>query len=248
MRENAFYSIRSVDILIDYRNGIKRYKYSIHITNKGLVSKMEPRMNESVSESLSVKFTNFKVFRVLSSKGFEHPCECWFIRTNHIVSNLFELTIWFQSRMLQKIAINSCYLMRLTDLHGNIVVTPYSRFYTISSIDHSKVRIRIFSLSQCLKKCLIIFCRFLKYVFGCENISRYSILCYENSPLRMCAFLSKERGIENENRRGIRWEIRVEANRPPFLDEKISSSLRCIVCILCPVSCASSARVCFLME
>lgn len=160
-----------------------------------------------IPESLRIKFSNLKILDVLLFEFFQPPDEGYLIRSRHIVGNFLEYSIWFNSWMFQKISINRSNFVRLANLYGNLIKITNNSFHSISSVNHSKIRSWISFLSHCPKESLIVFQSFLKDVFWSQNISSDSILSYKYSPLGIRALLSEESCIENENGRGIGWEV-----------------------------------------
>ena len=119
-------------------------------------------MNEAVSESLCIKFFDFKIFNVLSLEFFQPPDESCFVGANHIVGNSFEFSVRFYPWMFQKISINRSNFVRLTDLHGNIIEITDDSFHSISSVNHCKMRLWISFLPHSPKKYSIVFQCFLE--------------------------------------------------------------------------------------
>ena len=168
-------------------------------------------MNITISESLCIKFSDFKILDVLLFEFFQPPNECYFVCSRHIMSNSLQLSIWFNSWMFQEISIDSCNLVRLTNLNRNIVEITNDSFYSVSSVNHCKMRFWISFLLHGSKKDSIVFQCFLEDVFRCKNIPSDSILSYEYSPLSKRAFLSEKCCIENENWGGIFWKVGIES-------------------------------------
>lgn len=141
---------------------------------------------------------------------------------NHIVSNSFELTIWFSSWIFQEISIYRCNLMCLTWLNRNIVESLDNSFYSIPSINNCKVGYWIFLLLHGPKKFTVVSNRFLEYMLWCKYISRNSINSYQKSPLSFWSLLSEEGSIKNKNWGSVRGEGWIYTNIAPFLEASAS--------------------------
>ena len=189
----------------------------------------ESWMNIVISKSLCIQFSNFKILDVLLFEFFQPPEESCLVCSYHIMSYSLEFSVWFYLWMFQKISINGCNLVRLTDLNWYLVEITNNSFHSISSINHCKMRLWISFLLHCSKKYSIVFECFLKDMFWCKDISSDSILSYEYSPLSEKAFLSEECCIKDEDRGGVGWKVGIKANSPPFLDENTSSNFLWIV-------------------
>lgn len=209
---------------------------------------MKSRMSTFVFKCLVIKYFRPKIFFVVLTKSFEHPNKGYFVSSHHIMGDALELPMRFESWMFEKIPIGCGNFVRLADLYWNIIEIVNDRLYSISSINHGKMRLWISFLLHCPKKVPIVFCGFLEDMFRCENIPSDSILCYENSPLCFWTLLSKEGRIKNENRMDVSWQIASYPSSPPFLDENTSSNLLWIVRTEYPVSLDSSKRVCLRTE
>ena len=204
-------SVWGIDILSDCLNEGERDKQSINISDEWFVSKKKPWMNETILESLCIKFSDFKIFDVLLFEFFQPPNECCFVGSRHIVGDSLQLSVGFYPWMLQKISINRSNLMRLTDLNGNFIEITDDSFHSVPPVNHRKMRLWISFLLHGPKKDSIVFQCFLKDMFRSKDISSDSILCYEYSPLSIRAFLSEECCVEYEDGRGILRNMRTDA-------------------------------------
>lgn len=147
---------------------------------------MKSGMNILIFQCLSIQFLLSEVIIMCISELLELPQECRVICIDHSMSDFFQSFVGFYSWILEKISIYSCDFMCLAELYGyTMVVSVYSSIYSLSSIDHCKVRWWISSMRQIVKQYFVIFFCFLKNMFRSEYISSNAIYCYKESPLTL---------------------------------------------------------------
>ena len=141
-------------------------------------------MDILVFQGFYVQLLLSKILIISLSELFELPQECRSICIYHSMCYLFENFVGFYLRILQEISIYGGDFMCLAELYWqSMVVFMYGSIYSVSSIDHGKVRVWISSTRHIVKQYLVIFFGLLKYMLRCKYISCNAIYCYEKSPL-----------------------------------------------------------------
>lgn len=184
-------------------------------------------MSSFMFQGLVIKYSCFEICTIGFPERLKHPDEGWLVCTDHITCYFLKLPVGFDPGIFQKISMNCGNLMGLANLHRNMIEVLNCSFHPISPIHHRKKRNGIPCLFHRTKKYFVVFYPLLDNILCSEDFFSYSILSYENSPLRIRTLATKEGCVKNENRRITRMDVFTDfqsCNRFLFSFEDIGHS------------------------
>ena len=160
MRKYSLYSVARIDdwileiwmVSLYGLDKIQTNKKLINTSHQWVICKMKSWMNWLIFQCFTIQFLLSKVRLILVPKFPKLPKKGCFICMYYAMSYLLEFLVWFYPWIFEKISVYGGYFMCLAELYWKImIVLLYGNVYSVSSINHCKVRRWISTMREKVK-------------------------------------------------------------------------------------------------